>query len=199
VIERDVMWAPREGPGLEHLHLSASGQVIRAEGVIIGLFDDRPFRIHYQLRCDTAWALREIRVHTIGTNLPRLHLHADGGGRWAAADGRSLPALDGCIDVDLSASPFTNTLPIRRLGLDPGESAELAIVYIDAPALGVTPVRQRYTRLPDDSRGALYRYESLPYAALPEGFLADLPVDADGLVLDYPGLFRRAWPSSTGS
>jgi hypothetical protein len=26
------------------------------------------------------------------------------------------------------------------------------------------------------------------------GFTADLPVDADGLVLDYPGLFKRVLP-----
>jgi uncharacterized protein len=30
--------------------------------------------------------------------------------------------------------------------------------------------------------------------SLDGGFTADLQVDADGLVLDYPGLFRRAWP-----
>jgi hypothetical protein len=27
-----------------------------------------------------------------------------------------------------------------------------------------------------------------------EGFVADLPVDADGLVLDYPGIFKRVRP-----
>jgi len=39
---------------------------------------------------------------------------------------------------------------------------------------------QRYTCL---ERG-LYRFEA-------GRFEAELPVDADGLVLDYPGLFRR--------
>ena len=37
--------------------------------------------------------------------------------------------------------------------------------------------------------GGLYRFESLD-----GGFTADLPVDPDGLVLDYPGLFKRALP-----
>ena len=38
--------------------------------------------------------------------------------------------------------------------------------------------------------GGLYRFESLS-----SGFRADIPVDGDGLVLDYPGVFRRvgAW------
>jgi uncharacterized protein len=48
--------------------------------------------------------------------------------------------------------------------------------------------RQRYGCLQARADGGLYRFE-----ALPSGFTAELPVDADGLVLDYPGLFRRAW------
>jgi hypothetical protein len=30
--------------------------------------------------------------------------------------------------------------------------------------------------------------------SLDGGFTADLPVDSDGLVLDYPELFKRAFP-----
>ena len=53
----------------------------------------------------------------------------------------------------------------------------------------VTPVRQRYTCLEARPDGGLYRYEGFS-----TGFVADLPVDADGLVLDYPGVFRRVRP-----
>jgi hypothetical protein len=42
---------------------------------------------------------------------------------------------------------------------------------------------QRYTAL-DGAKH--YRFESLD-----DGFTAELPVDEDGFVLDYPGLFRR--------
>ena len=48
--------------------------------------------------------------------------------------------------------------------------------------------RQRYTCLERDADGGLYRYED---RGTFRGFTADLPVDADGLVLDYPGIFRR--------
>jgi uncharacterized protein len=34
----------------------------------------------------------------------------------------------------------------------------------------------------------LYKFESLD-----GGFTADLPVDAEGLMLDYPSLFRRVF------
>jgi hypothetical protein len=47
----------------------------------------------------------------------KLELISDGRGKWTDASGNPLPALDGAIDMDLSVSPFTNTLPIRRLRL----------------------------------------------------------------------------------
>ena len=51
-VEREVMWAPWEGPGLEHLRLVTSGSGIVANGLVIGLEAGRPFRIGYEVRCD---------------------------------------------------------------------------------------------------------------------------------------------------
>ncbi len=99
-----------------------------------------------------------------------------------------MPGLKGCVDVDISATPTTNTLPIRRLGLRRGESAELVVAYVHVPQLRVGRERQRYGCLEASANGGIYRFE-----ALPSGFAADIPVDADGLVVDYPGLFRQAW------
>jgi hypothetical protein len=115
-------------------------------------------------------------------------LLADGEGRWQRRSGEAVSELEGCIDVDISATPFTNTLPIRRLGLEPGEFEELAVAYIRVPELLVGAERQRYGCLRVQGDGELYRFE-----ALPSGFTAELPVDTDGLVIDYPGLFRQAW------
>jgi uncharacterized protein len=41
-------------------------------------------------------------------------LEADGHGQWKV-DGEAAPQLDGCLDVDLEASAFTNALPVHRL------------------------------------------------------------------------------------
>ena len=183
------MWIPWEGPGLEHLRLVTSdGGGVVANGLVIGLEAGLPFRIGYEIRCDGLWRVREVRVAAPDSERPVLELLTDGEGRWKRRGGESMPELDGCIDVDISATPFTNTLPIRRLRLKDGESEELAVAYILVPELLVGPERQRYGCLEARADGGLYRFE-----ALPSGFTAELPVDADGLVLDYPGLFRRAW------
>jgi uncharacterized protein len=187
-MEREVMWAPWEAPGLEHLRLVTNDGSVVANGLVIGLEAGRPFRIGYEIRCDGRWRVQEVRVATPDSGRPVLELLTDGEGHWNRGGGEPVPELEGCIDVDISATPFTNTLPIRRLGLKPGESEELTITYVRVPELLVGPERQRYGCLEAKSDGGLYRFE-----ALPSGFTAELPVDAEGLVIDYPELFRRAW------
>src|SRR3989442_7943903 len=88
-----------------------------------------------------------------------------------------------------TATPFTNTLPVRRLGLRPGETADLPVAWVIVPGLRVERARQRYTCLRLEAQGAVYLYENLD-----NGFRADLPVDADGMGLDYPDQFRRREP-----
>ena len=104
-------------------------------------------------------------------------------------NGRAVTYLKGCEYVDIAETPFTNTLPIRRLDLAPGGSADISVAYFDGAELQPWPEPQRYTRLEEGDGGGVYRFLSLD-----GGFTADLPVDSDGLVLDYPGLFRKAFP-----
>jgi uncharacterized protein len=187
-LQREVMWSPWDGPGTEHLRLHVYSSGIAADSVVIGVAKGRPFRARYEVRCDPGWRVRSVRVAEVDSKAPTIDLLADGEGSWTTRDGATVPELGGCVDVDLSMTPFTNTLPIRRLGLAPDEPAELSVAYIQVGKTRAWAEPQRYTRLKSPLGGELYRYESLD-----SGFTADLLVDADGLVLDYPGLFRRAF------
>ena len=185
---REVMWWAWDGPGLGHLRMAVRDSGVVADGVVLGVAEGRPFRVAYDVRCDAYWRVRAARVGVPGEP-PRVELLSDGEGNWAGPDGRVLPHLEGCEYVDISETPFTNTLPIRRLGLAPGESAEISVVYFDGTELQPWPEPQRYTCLNKGRGSGLYRFLSVD-----GGFMADLPVDADGLVVDYPGLFRRVTP-----
>lgn len=177
-----VRWSAWEGcaAGIEHCEIRPGGDRIRVEGLVIGANEACPFGLDYRLGLDRAWRLREAELRTAAGR--SLRLTSDGAGLWTV-DGRAEPALAGCVDIDIEATPFTNTLPIRRLDLSTGEAAAIAVAYIRVPALTVAPGNQRYAAL---EPGRLYRFESLDI-----DFTADLPVDENGLVLDYPGLFRR--------
>lgn len=150
------------------------------DGVIGGVTPTESATVLYSIDTDATWATRVVRVEAGDRSLV---LFADGHGAWTEGGDRPLDALDGAIDVDLSATPFTNTLPIWRLGLGIGESADIVTAHIAVPELTVVADPQRYTRLDERS----YRYESLG-----SGFARDITVDDAGFVVDYPGLFRRA-------
>jgi hypothetical protein len=192
-MERHIMWSAWDKPGLEHLHLVQDNESVFANGLVIAVAEQMPFRVHYELRCDGQWRVRELRLSMLDNPTRTIHLLTDGQGSWTDETGVAVPSLKGCLDVDISATPFTNTLPIRRLALEPGTSATLSVVYIDLPRTHIKAAEQRYTCLASTSSGGRYRFESLENGV--SVFTAELPVDLDGLVLDYPGLFRRvgAW------
>jgi hypothetical protein len=186
-------WQAWEEAGLEHLVLQEGPQGIVAEASIIGqssnngasnngAADETPFAMTYRIACDPDWRVRTVEARLVGMACS-IHIASDGMGTWTTAGGSPLPALDGAIDVDIMATPFTNTLPIRRLDLAEGQSADIQVAYVSVPDLTLSLARQRYTCL---TAGALYRFD-----ALESGFTRDIGIDQDGLVTEYPGLFRR--------
>ncbi len=192
-MERNIMWTPWTEPGLEHLHLSQNNEGIFVDSLIIGVKDNKPFRTWYEIRCDTDWRVQELGLVLLSRKDKGIKLRVDEESHWTSASGEPISSLDSCIDVDISATPFTNTLPIRRLKLSPGQFADLLVAYVAVPQMELKPVRQRYTCLEASTDGWLYRYESLT-----SGFTTELQVDSDGLVIDYPGLFKRVWQSPYG-
>ena len=171
-------WQPWAGDGLEHLVVHERPDGVAAESVVVA----DGFAARYRIVCDAGWRTRRLEVALVGAERG-LVLAGDGRGHWTDAAGAALVALDGALDVDLTATPFTNTLPIRRLGLAAGRTAEILTVYVRVPELSVEADRQRYTCLEPMRR---YRFESVD-----GDFTRDLEVDAHGLIVVYPGLFRR--------
>lgn len=170
-----VRWTTWDGDGEETTSIRWENEGFTVAGLV------SRERVEYVLRLSASWQVRQFLLFR-DLDEPDLWLATDGHGRWGEMNGAHRTELDGCYDIDLACTPFTNTLPIRRLPLLVGHSAELPVVYVDPESLEVRPVVQRYTRL-DTHR---WRYESVA-----SGYAADLEVDAHGLVLDYPGEFRR--------
>jgi len=191
---REFIWSDLSGPGMEHLTLAGSDAGYLADACYIGRCDDSPpYRLHYEIDISPEWEMRSARFRLVSgpKSVEEASFSVDRNGAWRDANGAPLPDLAGCHEVDLFCSPFTNSLVIRRLGLARNESAEISVAYVEAPQLKVTPVRQRYTCIePLGPEGGVYRYEPLF-----RGSTYDLQVDADGVVTDYPGAFRRVFAS----
>ncbi|HUF33029.1 MAG TPA: putative glycolipid-binding domain-containing protein [Acidimicrobiales bacterium] len=178
---RTVLWADRETGGLDRCVLTDEGERgARLSGTALVTYEAVPYEVRYTVMVDATWQTRSLGVHVQGGpgDDARLALMADEEGRWTV--GREpYEELAGCIDADLGVTPATNTIPIRRLGLAVGESADISVVSIRFPDLAIAVEEQRYERKAPD----LYRYSSGP-------FDAELVVDSNGLVLDYEDLWH---------
>ncbi len=179
----EVLWRQLVEAGSEHLVLNMDDG-IHADSLSVGEIDSTAYRIHYQLDCDARWNVQRLQIEDLLAN-HTVTLVRGKDNRWSDDENHALEALDGCVDVDIMITPFTNTLPIQRLKLKTGQSREISVVYIGLPGLIVSKFEQRYTCLAKSPEGSVYRYESLK-----SGFTAELKVDVDGLVVDYPDIFR---------
>ncbi|WP_445620409.1 putative glycolipid-binding domain-containing protein [Kushneria sp. Sum13] len=179
-MQREVMWTGWDHQGSEHLTLQIGTDGIEADSRVEGIHDGLAFQLTYRLHLDPGWRIRRLSARLDSGR--ECHLSTDGHGQWWCPQRGHLSSLTGCLDIDIAATPFTNTLPIRRLALNPGASASLSVALLSVPALGLSVARQRYTCLSPHG----FRYEGLD-----SGFTAQLDVDDQGLVLDYPDTFRR--------
>ena len=172
--ETTAEWSGWDGAGHELLTLGWESGGWTADGVVSGA------DVHYVVRVDEQWRVRQFLLFR-DQEEPDLWLGVNPAGQWGEVNGAYRPELDGCIDLDLACTPFTNSLPIKRLLLEVGETAEILVARVDHETLGVVPERQRYSRLTD--RRWRYWDES--------EFTVEFEVDARDLVVDYPDLFRR--------
>lgn len=180
---RTILWRCDPLNLYEYSALTSAGQGLHLAGTVVAAEAGKPLRIDYQVVLDEQNLTQAVTVNVSG-GLGEHHiaLAVDAQRAWTW-NGRALPECQGLADVDLGFSPCTNTLPIRRLNLNPGESRNLTAVWVRYPEFDVIPFSQRYTRL--DSRR--YLFESLI-----SDFKAELTVDDLGLVRRYEGLWEAA-------
>ena len=137
--------------------------------------------VSYEVACDLLWHTRHVAVEcNIGSERNSVVLTVDSSGAWHSPT-EERPTLRDCTDIDLAVSPATNTIPIRRLNLEVGQSRDVVAAWLKFPHLALETLSQRYTRL--DSQRYLYQTSA--------GFSADLLVDDLGLITLYPCGWER--------
>ena len=169
-------WLRWDGSGEEELTLTWENEGWTASGIVTAE------RVQYVMRLSPTWHVRQFILFR-DLEEPDLWLATDGGGRWGEMNGAHRLELDGCLDVSLDITPFTQTIPIRRLPLHVGHTADITTVTVDVETLEVRPDHQRYTRAGE---------RQWVFTHLETGDETAFEVDEHGLVLDQPGRFRRS-------
>jgi uncharacterized protein len=173
-----VAWQRSDVAGLEWCRLAIDPAGSSLAGTVVLAWDGSPWRIEYAIELDPAGRTRLLTIGADGFagEAPArmdIRLEADGHGRWSR-NGEIVIDDPDALDCDLGFSPSTNTMPIRRLGLEIGQTREIAVAWVLFPSFEIVLGRQSYERLAE----LTWRYRSA-------GFEADLTVDEDGLVENY--------------
>jgi uncharacterized protein len=186
-----LTWQGVRAASLESARLLVSDGRLRASGRLVSaaapVYGTEAFNASYELTASNSGTVAKVLVRTTTADEERqIMLGRTDDGVWLIDHGQGAERdeFDGAADVDVAGAVAFNTLPIRRLGLhrEPGEH-ELPVLFVSLPDLTVTLVRQTYRTVRVTDNGAVVNYTDADISA-------DLTVDADGLVIDYPDLSR---------
>ena len=195
---RAIAWIKEDPLGAEFADVMVEPRRLTATGTAIG---SAPvgYRLDYKLETLSNFVTSGLLVTSRGDGWSRrLDLRRTMAGKWRIrASEKGFLALPGpggdvtdfsdALDCDLGLSPLTNSMPVLRHDLlHGGGPLDYLMAWVSVPDLSVHASRQRYTFVRSTAKGAVVRYESLE-----SKFKADITFDADGLVVDYPGIGRR--------
>lgn len=178
---RTVVWNALSWPStVIHTHTIDDG--IHGHGLAVGKTDlNIPFAMEYDLALTVDWGIKEVFIKSLLDERVINLFHR--GKQWYDVDDQHLTEFDGVELVDISISPFTNTLPINQLHFEGERPQKVDIIYFDENKFSLRRLQQVYSQI--DERTYLYQDIELP------DFVSNIIVDNDGLVVDFPGLFRR--------
>lgn len=195
---RTAAWVKDDPFGVEFAEIVIAREHMTARGVAIGTAPV-PYRLDYELETRPAFVTSRLRATSRGEGWRReLDLRRDADGSWSATadeEGQSgLPRPGGdtaplarALDCDLGLSPVTNMMPILRHALlEGGGPIEFTMAWVAVPSLAVQADEQRYSHVRSSAGDHVVRYE-----AVGGSFAANITVDADAVVIDYPGIARR--------
>jgi hypothetical protein len=183
-----ILWRRLDLPGHDAACVRPAEGGVALTGAAVFL-EGAPTALHYTVRCDAGWRTTDAVVRGWrGAEPVELRLRRDPSGDWSL-NGHPCPGVAGCLDLDLSFTPATNLLPLRRLDLTPGAQAEVRSAWLEWPAMRLSPLVQRYACLSPEE----YDYRSDPPGNAP--FRTVLRVQRGGWVLDYGGLWRAEGPA----
>jgi hypothetical protein len=181
-LKQQILWRSLSVPGHDACGLWGTESGWRLEGTAIFVFEGQPCHLAYEVECDVTWRTRSAKVTGYaGTRAVEMTIVAMPGERWRV-NGTDRPESAGCVDVDLSFTPATNLIAIRRLALDIGQASEAPAAWLRFPELTLERLEQWYHRVAVDA----YDYRS-PRT----GYAARLRVSDGGFVTHYPGLWEQ--------
>lgn len=183
MLQKQFIWKGNET--IENFQIEKHRDGYKAKSIVNGILKEAPLLIAYEVEISKNWEVEKVQITSLLNDKENIVLQSDKNGRWIDQSAQHKIEFDGCIDIDISVTPFTNTLPIKRLGDRLEKRTRLEVLYFNLSEWKIRKVEQYYTKINQN----LFRYEGVF-----RNFEADLPVDDNQFVLSYPSLFERLYP-----
>lgn len=189
-VTKMVAWSGVDCLRVEAARVILGERGLRATGSIVSCRqeDTDTYTASYTLATDETGIVERLTVRVIrAKGEQHVALTRSEEGMWLVDHGQGAARTNfgGALDVDLQFSPLFNALPVRRLNLHRSTAKhDLAMAFVSLPGLEVSRVPQSYRTVSLDEP-AVVGFSS-------DSYETKLTVDADGLVLEYPGLARRS-------
>jgi hypothetical protein len=181
-MQASLLWTGREYYSLENCLITSNDFGNEINSTIVGLYQNKIYTAEYHIQTDNNWLTNSLKLnYQINNKQCRLELERNVNNEWIL-NNKSMDEFDDCLYVDISITPFTNTLPVNSLGLSSNEQQKIKVIYINVFVEQVRAVEQMYQRLPNTR----YLYQNVP-----NNFEAEIEFDEFGFVVDYPYLFER--------
>jgi uncharacterized protein len=181
--DKIIVWKGLYLNTIEHCKITKSSHLIVVHGQISGLVEHQPINIHYSIELNEGYEINSVQLQSFNDPFAVDLSHKNK--KWFDLYGNHLSQYDDCDDIDIALTPYTNTIPIKRLKFNLGDPREINVIYIDPLKKMLTRTRQRYTHI----ENRRYKYENIP-----SGFVSNIYTDNDGIVDIYPGIWQMIYP-----
>ncbi|MBO8156363.1 MAG: putative glycolipid-binding domain-containing protein [Bacillaceae bacterium] len=177
-----IKWENLENGGQEQLTITQTNDEILFSSSLEYIENHTLFHIRYEVKTDLNWRTKEIYAENV-TNGKNVYLHTNNKGEWMNNHGE-VKELQGCIDIDISVTPFSNSLPINRCSWKENTPKNFNMVYISVPEMTFHKAEQSYTLIHCTDKEKVFKYES-------GNFESFIYTDESGMVTLYPNLFKK--------
>ncbi len=178
---KTVIWKGLFYDSLEYCKIKERSNFFFVESKILGIFENKIYSMDYKLEINPNWSISNFEINYEVNNIKNVIKGNKANNEWIIND-KIEKELLGVDFIDISLSPFTNSLPINNLNLKIGEEKIIDVIYLNILESEINLVKQKYKRIGEK----IFKYENIP-----NDFEAEIEIDEFGLVKYYPKLFKK--------
>lgn len=175
-----MLWRRIDIPGHDTCRLENNQNGWTLFGTSIFQHKFGPTSISYSVECDPHWKTLRGRVCGISGDQHFNYLVSHEGAGWKL-NGNAVPGLEPLVDLDLSFTPSTNLVQLRRVPIPENKPTQLPVVWLDIDTGKLTKLEQTY-----ELRAEMQVW----YEAPSVGYRGLLELAPNGFIRRYPNLWE---------